>query len=101
MTFALTSGGHNAGVVSGAQHSRRRYRLATRTAGDRYTDPDSGMDSHSIDPVLVAGPGCLPRRAHEQSGGSPGDGRQAERAQSPCVMLRERAFSVEVPTWRR
>ena len=33
LTFALTSGGHNAGVVSGPQHPRRRYRIARREAG--------------------------------------------------------------------
>ena len=29
MTFTLTSGGHNAGVVSGPEHPRRRYRAHT------------------------------------------------------------------------
>ncbi len=28
-TFVLTSGGHNAGIVSGPEHPRRRYRLLT------------------------------------------------------------------------
>ncbi|CAN0604842.1 unnamed protein product, partial [Ectocarpus sp. 12 AP-2014] len=44
LTFALTSGGHNAGVVSGPQHPRRRYRIETRKAGDTYTDPDTWME---------------------------------------------------------
>lgn len=34
VTFALTSGGHNAGIVSPPGHPRRSYRLATRMHGD-------------------------------------------------------------------
>jgi polyhydroxyalkanoate synthase len=43
LTFALTSGGHNAGVVSGPQHPRRRYRIHQRNPGDNYIDPDTWM----------------------------------------------------------
>jgi polyhydroxyalkanoate synthase len=39
ITFLLTSGGHNAGIVSGPTHPRRRYQMAIRAPGDRYTDP--------------------------------------------------------------
>ena len=49
LTFALTSGGHNAGVISGAEHPRRRYRAHTRLPGDKYMDPDTWLASH--DPV--------------------------------------------------
>ncbi len=41
LTFTLTSGGHNAGVISGPQHPRRRYRTHTRQPGDNYLDPSS------------------------------------------------------------
>jgi len=41
VTFVLTSGGHNAGIVSEPGHRGRRYRLACREAGDRYVDPES------------------------------------------------------------
>jgi polyhydroxyalkanoate synthase len=34
LTFLLTSGGHNAGVISGPQHPRRRFRVDTRQPGD-------------------------------------------------------------------
>ena len=44
LTFALTSGGHNAGVVSGPEHPRRRFRVHTRKAGDKYIDPDTWLD---------------------------------------------------------
>jgi polyhydroxyalkanoate synthase len=38
-TFLLTSGGHNAGIVSGAVHPRRRHRI--RTWHDATTNPPS------------------------------------------------------------
>ncbi|MEM8948678.1 MAG: alpha/beta fold hydrolase [Pseudomonadota bacterium] len=40
VTFLLTSGGHNAGIVSEPGHPRRRYRAATKQASDRYLDPN-------------------------------------------------------------
>ncbi len=41
VTFLLTSGGHNAGIVSEPGHPHRSYRVATRREGDVYLDPDS------------------------------------------------------------
>ena len=41
VTFALTSGGHNAGIVSEPGHPGRRYQIATRGTDDPYIDPDS------------------------------------------------------------
>jgi poly[(R)-3-hydroxyalkanoate] polymerase subunit PhaC len=40
ITFVLTSGGHNAGIVSEPGHPHRHYRVATRAAEGRYEDPD-------------------------------------------------------------
>jgi polyhydroxyalkanoate synthase len=40
LTFLLTSGGHNAGIVSEPGHPRRSFRVATRAAGAPYVDPD-------------------------------------------------------------
>ncbi|TCT12022.1 polyhydroxyalkanoate synthase [Tepidamorphus gemmatus] len=40
ITFVLTSGGHNAGIVSEPGHPRRHYRIATRHDGDPYRSPD-------------------------------------------------------------
>ena len=41
LTFVLTSGGHNAGVVSEPGHPRRSYQMATRSTGARYVDPQT------------------------------------------------------------
>jgi len=40
VTFLLTSGGHNAGIVSEPGHAHRHYRVATKTAEDHYVDPE-------------------------------------------------------------
>ena len=40
ITFVLTSGGHNAGIVSEPGHPRRSYQIGSRAAGDRYVAPD-------------------------------------------------------------
>ncbi|MTW04824.1 alpha/beta fold hydrolase [Duganella ginsengisoli] len=41
LTFVLTSGGHNAGIISEPGHPHRHYRLGTRLQGMPYTDPDA------------------------------------------------------------
>lgn len=41
VTFLLTSGGHNAGIVSEPGHAHRRYQMATRGVIDKYVDPDT------------------------------------------------------------
>lgn len=38
LTFLLTNGGHNTGIVSEPGHKGRHYDIATRQAGDRYVD---------------------------------------------------------------
>jgi poly[(R)-3-hydroxyalkanoate] polymerase subunit PhaC len=40
VTFLLTSGGHNAGIVSEPGHPRRSYQVMTRSADDPYLAPD-------------------------------------------------------------
>jgi polyhydroxyalkanoate synthase len=46
ITFALTNGGHNAGILSEPGHRNRRYRLGTSAADARYKDPDSWLTAH-------------------------------------------------------
>ncbi|MGP0090310.1 MAG: PHA/PHB synthase family protein [Xanthobacteraceae bacterium] len=41
VTFVLTSGGHNAGIVSEPGHKHRHFRISHRPAGETYVDPDT------------------------------------------------------------
>ena len=41
VTYLLTSGGHNAGIVSEPRHHHRSFQVMTKASNDRYIDPDS------------------------------------------------------------
>jgi polyhydroxyalkanoate synthase len=41
VTFLLTNGGHNAGIVSEPRHDHRQYQMKAHPAGDPYVDPDT------------------------------------------------------------
>ena len=43
ITFVLTSGGHNAGIVSEPGHPRRHYRIERRPAQGEFISPDDWM----------------------------------------------------------
>jgi len=43
-TFCLTSGGHNAGIISGPQHPKRRHRVHTSKSGARLLTPDRYLE---------------------------------------------------------
>ncbi|MCX7817359.1 MAG: alpha/beta fold hydrolase [Syntrophales bacterium] len=43
-TFVLTTGGHNAGIISEPTKVKRTYRLATRKRGEKYVDPDTWFE---------------------------------------------------------
>ena len=43
VTYLLTTGGHNAGIVSEIGHDRRSYRVMTRPHGGHYVDPDTWL----------------------------------------------------------
>jgi polyhydroxyalkanoate synthase len=47
ITFALTSGGHNAGIISEPGHPHRHFRMGTRKAGEAYLDPDAWLAEHA------------------------------------------------------
>jgi polyhydroxyalkanoate synthase len=41
VTYLLTTGGHNAGIVSEPGHSGRSFQVMTKRAEDRYLDPEA------------------------------------------------------------
>ena len=43
VTFALTNGGHNAGVLSEPGHADRRYRIGAKARDAHYVDPDTWL----------------------------------------------------------
>jgi polyhydroxyalkanoate synthase len=47
VTFLLTNGGHNGGIVSEPGRERRHYRLRTRKEADRYIDPETWFEETS------------------------------------------------------
>jgi polyhydroxyalkanoate synthase len=50
VTFLLTSGGHNAGIVSEPGRSGRRYRLREKSEQDHYLDPDAWVRGTAVQP---------------------------------------------------
>jgi polyhydroxyalkanoate synthase len=45
LTFLLTSGGHNAGIVCGPVHPKRHYRVRTRRLADPHLAPEDWMEA--------------------------------------------------------
>jgi len=45
VTFLLTNGGHNAGIVSEPGHKDRHFRVLHRTPDEKYLDPDLWIES--------------------------------------------------------
>jgi polyhydroxyalkanoate synthase len=48
LSFVLTSGGHNAGIVNEPGHPRRQYRIRARLPGAPFLPPDEWMDSTPV-----------------------------------------------------
>jgi len=89
ITFALTTGGHNAGIVSPPDHPKRSYRIRTRPADDKYVDPEvyltharnvagswwpawqGWLAAHSSPPGMPPSVGA-PDRGYVQLGDAPG-----------------------------
>ncbi|MGA2793712.1 MAG: poly-beta-hydroxybutyrate polymerase, partial [Roseiarcus sp.] len=46
ITFVLTNGGHNAGILSEPGHPRRHFRMAVREHGETYIDPEKWRAGH-------------------------------------------------------
>jgi polyhydroxyalkanoate synthase subunit PhaC len=48
MTFALTSGGHNAGILSEPGHPNRHFRMTSHQHDDPFVDPDAWLATTPI-----------------------------------------------------
>ena len=48
LTFVLTKGGHNGGILSEPGHPRRHYRIAHRSAGALYVGPDAWHQQQDV-----------------------------------------------------
>ena len=76
LTFVLTSGGHNAGIVSEPGHPHRHFRIRVREAGGRTLGPDEWEhDTRPARWILVAGVGRMARPPFRYAGRSANDGR--------------------------
>jgi polyhydroxyalkanoate synthase len=47
-TFLLTSGGHNAGIISGPQHPKRRHRIHTTRPGEHSLSADEFLEQAEL-----------------------------------------------------
>jgi polyhydroxyalkanoate synthase len=45
LTFLLTAGGHNAGIVAGPVHPKRHYRMRTRRLADPHLAPEDWVEA--------------------------------------------------------
>jgi polyhydroxyalkanoate synthase len=45
VTFVLTNGGHNAGIVSEPGHRGRRFHIGNHSGADRFIDPDRWIEA--------------------------------------------------------
>jgi len=50
LTFVLTKGGHNGGILSEPGHKGRHYRISQRPAGALYVGPDAWLAQHAAKP---------------------------------------------------
>jgi polyhydroxyalkanoate synthase len=48
ITFLLTSGGHNTGIISEPGHANRHYRTTTRSETDRHVDPETWLKGTAV-----------------------------------------------------
>jgi polyhydroxyalkanoate synthase len=90
-TFLLTSGGHNAGIVSGPTHPKRRHRLLTWTDPTSVLSPQQWLETaelrtgswwpswlawlrtHSSEQLVAPPPFGKPEQGYPVLGDAPGD----------------------------
>ena len=81
VTFLLTTGGHNAGIVSEPGHGGRSYRVLTKGAKDRYIAAGRLVLGRAQGRrLLVAGVGCLAWRKVRRAAAAPPNGSARLRA---------------------
>jgi polyhydroxyalkanoate synthase len=86
VTFLLTSGGHNAGIVSEPTRSDRRYRVREKSERDRYLDPEAWVrETSARQGSWWPAWGWLACRAVGRPGARSGAGRNAARAPGRCA----------------
>jgi len=50
VTFTLTTGGHNVGIINPPMNSKREYRIGTHAHTAAYVSPDQWLVSHAANP---------------------------------------------------
>jgi hypothetical protein len=75
VTYLLTTGGHNAGIVSEPGHAGRSFQVMARKADDHYRDPHLPGAGAAQGWLMVAGMGGVARRPFRRSGGAATDRR--------------------------
>jgi polyhydroxyalkanoate synthase subunit PhaC len=83
LTFLLTKGGHNGGILSEPGHKGRHYRISRRPAGALYLGPDAWLAQHATQPgswwpawvnwltAKSSGPGPVPEMGAADKGYAP------------------------------
>ena len=88
MTFVLTGGGHNTGIVSEPGHPRCQFQIGTRISNGPYLRSGFLADGNTIHRgILVAGMGGLacPAFWRESSATTAGYARKRIRTPSRCA----------------
>ena len=98
LTFVLTKGGHNSGILSEPGHKGRHYRISHRPAGALYVGPDAWLAQPSQARVVVARLGGLAGSAGRRSDAAPGNGCTGQRL-AP-IALRPAAMCSNLEPWR-